>query len=95
MGAVQARQVGEQALLLGLALANPHNLANLICEAQMHAQAGNRKVPWSNAEHTKCSLEMVSKLKSTYLTGRKNGTLEPLARETKPHNQRASKFPAP
>lgn len=34
MGAVQARQLGEQALLLGRALGNPHNLANLICKAQ-------------------------------------------------------------
>lgn len=34
MGAVQARQLGDQALLLGRALENPHNLANLICKAQ-------------------------------------------------------------
>lgn len=30
---------------------------------------------------------MVSNLKSTYLTGSKNGTLEPLARETTPEVQ--------
>lgn len=39
VGAVQARQLGEQALLLGRALANPHNLANLICKAQMRELA--------------------------------------------------------
>lgn len=39
MGAVQARQLGEQALLLGRALGNPHNLANLICKAQRHELA--------------------------------------------------------
>ena len=76
MGAVQAKQLGERALLLGQALAHPHNLANLI---STDAQAGNRKVPWSNADHAKCSLEMVSKLKGAYLTGRKNSTLEPWA----------------
>lgn len=39
MGAVQAKQLGERALLLGQALAHPHNLANLICKAQMHKLA--------------------------------------------------------
>lgn len=56
----------EQALLRARALAKPHNLANLICKAQTQ-QAGNRKEPWSSADHA----ETVSELKGTYLTGRK------------------------